>query len=126
MERGCNVIVCALCELSICMHVAARGTSTIMCVYVWLLMSVKVSVFVHVSEFGHWVCGESWHATKDLQPTAPVPKAGHPVSYSFVVCLFVLWDGGFLGFFLLLSFCLLVCYTHTCIIFPCISDCCTV
>ena len=25
---------------------------------------------------------ESWHATKDLQPTVPVLKAGHPVSYS--------------------------------------------
>ena len=43
--------------------------------------------------------------TKDLQPTAPVLKAGHPVSYSFVACLFVSWDGGFLGFFLLLSVC---------------------
>ena len=71
------------------MHVAACGTSTIMCVYVWLFMSVNVSVFVHVSEFGHWVCGESWHATKDLQPTAPVLKAGHPVSYSFVACLWI-------------------------------------
>ena len=55
-------------------------------------MLVNVSVFVNVSEFGHWVCGESWHATKDLQPTAPVLKAGHPVSYSFVACLFISWD----------------------------------
>ena len=47
------------------------------------------------------------HATKYLQPTAPVLKAGHPVSY-FIVCSL----GG--GFFLLLSFYLLVCYTCTC------------
>ena len=33
------------------------------------------------------MCGESWHATKDLQPTFPVLKAGHPVSCS---CVFVL------------------------------------
>ena len=44
-------------------------------------------------------------------------KAGHPVSCSLVACLFVSLDGGFLGFFLLLSFYLIVCYTH--IIFPC-------
>ena len=31
-----------------------------------MFMSVNVSVFVNVNEFGHWVCGESWHATKDL------------------------------------------------------------
>ena len=38
----------------------------------------------------------SWHATKDLQPTAPVLKAGHPVSYSSLyicVCLLVSSDG---------------------------------
>ena len=56
----------------------------------------------------------------------PVLKAGHPVSYSSVVCLFVSVDGGFLGFFLLLSVCLLVYYIHirTCIlysVFPCIT-----
>ena len=32
--------------------------------------------------------------------------------YSFVACLFVSWDESFLGFFLLLSVSLLVCYTH--------------
>ena len=59
------------------------------------------------------MCGESWLATKDLQPTTPVLKAGHPVSYS-VVCLCVSWDGGFLGFFLLLSLCFAsVLYTCT-------------
>ena len=34
------------------------------------------------------------HVTKGHQPTAPVLKAGHPVSYSFVACLFVSWGGG--------------------------------
>ena len=31
-----------------------------------MFMSVNVSVFVNVNEFGHWVFGESWLATKDL------------------------------------------------------------
>ena len=31
-----------------------------------MFMSVSVSVLVNGNEFGHWVCGESWHATKDL------------------------------------------------------------
>ena len=61
-------------------------------------------MYIHVGRVGH--------ATKNLQPTAPVLKAGHPVSYSFVACLFVSWDRGFLGFFLLLSVSLLVYYTH--------------
>ena len=39
------------------------------------------------------------------------------------VCSFVSLDGGFLGFFLLLSILLLVCYTH---IFPCTDVCTTV
>ena len=34
------------------------------------------------------MCGESWLATKDLQPTAPVLKAGHPGVLFFVVGLF--------------------------------------
>ena len=42
-----------------------------------------MSVLVNVSKFGHWVCGESWYATKDLQPTAPVLKAGYSVSYYY-------------------------------------------
>ena len=70
-------------------------------------MSVTVSVFVKVSEFGHWVCGESWHATIDLQPTAPVLTAGNPVSYAFVLCLFVSFE----VFIVLISFGLLVCST---------------
>ena len=48
--------------------------------------------FVMLCEFGHWVCGDIWLAIKDLQPTAPVLKAGHLVSCSSlcmlcVVCL---------------------------------------
>ena len=70
-------------------------------------------MFVNVSEFGHWVCGESWHATEYLQPTAPVLKAGHPVSYSFLVRPFVSLAECFLGFFVLLSFYLLVYCTPT-------------
>ena len=34
------------------------------------------------------MCGESWLATKDLYPTAPVLKAGHPGVPSYI-CLFV-------------------------------------
>ena len=60
-----------------------------------------------------------------LTHVAPVLKAGYPVSYSLFyicVCSLVSSDGGFLGFFLLLSILLLaiVCYTH---IFPCIRTC---
>ena len=40
------------------------------------------------------------HAIKDLKPTTPDLKAGHPVCYSSIVCVcvcvFVRW--GFLGF----------------------------
>ena len=65
---------------------------------------------VMIREFGHWTCGESWLAIKDLQPTAPVLKAGHPVSCSSlcvlcVVCLVcIVWfvEVRFLGFSLLL------------------------
>ena len=43
------------------------------------------------------MCGKSWLATKDLQPTAPVLKAGHPgvPCYNYMyVCLSVSWLGG--------------------------------
>ena len=45
--------------------------STASSIYVTMALTtytctVNVSVFVNVNEFGHWVCGESWHATKDL------------------------------------------------------------
>ena len=39
----------------------------------WLFMSVYMSV-----QDSTWVCGESWLAATDLQPTAPVLKAGLP------------------------------------------------
>ena len=29
----------------------------------------------------HWMCGESWLAIKDLQPTIPSSQAGHPVCF---------------------------------------------
>ena len=68
-----------------------------------------------------WMCGESWLATKDLLPTIPVLKAGHPgvPSYMYIhVCLFV---RDMVGWFILLSFLSyffkLVCYAH---VFPCI------
>ena len=54
------------------------------------------------------MCGESWLAIKDLQPTTPVLKVGHPVSCSSlcvlcVVChVCIVWfvEVRFLGFFL--------------------------
>ena len=60
------------------------------------------------------MCGESWLAIKDLQPTIPVLKAGHSVSdfcCLFVVCVrvcmlfvsFVCIVGGGFYFFLVLS-----------------------
>ena len=76
-----------------------------------MFMSVNVSVFVNVNEFGHRVCGESWHATKALQPTAPVLKAGHPVSYS--CCLFVCFMGWEFLRFLSPPFCLLASVLYT-------------
>ena len=76
-----------------------------------------------------WVCGESWLATKDLQPTAPVLKAGHPGVLFFVVglfsgCLLVcfvvarlfVWVGGW-GFFPFYFHCLLAgvyALVHSC------------
>ena len=42
-----------------------------------------------------------------LQPTAPVVKAGNPVSYAFVVCLFISFD----VYIVLISFGWLVCST---------------
>ena len=41
------------------------------------------------------MCGESWLAIKDLQPTVPVLKAGHPSV--LVLCLYVLFVCGVLG-----------------------------
>ena len=43
---------------------------------------------------GHWVCGESWLTIKDIEPTIPVLKAGHP---SVLFILFVLFRCGVLG-----------------------------
>ena len=42
-----------------------------------------MSLWLFVVRFGHWVCGESWHAIKDFTH-APVLKAGHLVSYLFM------------------------------------------
>ena len=65
-----------------------------------------------VQIFMYIYCATSHHYNLMHASThALVLKAGHPchpVSYSFIVCLL---DEGFLGFFLLLSFYLLVCYT---------------
>ena len=85
-----------------------------------MFMSVNVSVFVNVNEFGHWVCGESWHMPQKIFNPPPQFSRLGTLCPTLVACLFVSWDGSFLGFFLLLSVSLLVCYTHTCIIIPCI------
>ena len=34
-------------------------------VYIYMYVCVTVDICV-CNEFGHWVCGQSWHATKDL------------------------------------------------------------
>ena len=82
---------------------------TCLCTYLSIFLSFGLSMskcFVVLCESGHWVCGESWPVIKDLQPTAPVLKAGHLVSCSCVccVCCLLVWVGilgFFLGFFLL-------------------------
>ena len=64
-------------------------TVTCMCSY-YSIFSKPWAVYVSgLFEFGHWVCGESWLAIKDLQPTAPVLKAGHPMSCSTLCVLCV-------------------------------------
>ena len=77
-----------------------------------------IHVHVHCTLYNHvnLDTGCVGHAIKDLKPTTPDLKAGHPVCYSSIVCVCVcvcLFDGGFLGFFLLLSIVLLVRYTHS-------------
>ena len=46
-----------------------------------LYISITTRIHIHV------------HGTKDLQSTTPVLKAGHPVSYSSIVCSFVSLGG---------------------------------
>ena len=64
--RGCNVSARIFLSLEaatcVCVCVCVSGMSCLRA----RTMSVNVSVFVNVNESGHWVCGESWHATKDL------------------------------------------------------------
>ena len=55
------------------------------------------------------------HVQKIFNPPPQFSRLG-TLCPTLVACLFVSWDGGFLGFFLLLSVSLLVCYTH---IIPC-------
>ena len=58
-----------------------------------MFMSVNVSVFVNVNEFGHWVCGESWSLTH-----RPSSQGWAPCVLLFC-CLFVCFMGWeFLGF----------------------------
>ena len=47
-------------------------------------MSLCVSckcVNASIGNVEHWMCGESWLAIKDLQPTIPSSKAGHLVCF---------------------------------------------
>ena len=60
------------------------------------------------------MCGESWHATKDLQPTVPVLKAGHPVSCScvFVLVCLVRVRGDLFSFLKFFGWCAIHMYFH--------------
>ena len=88
--------------------------------YLKLLLRREGLLFKTTSEFEIVRCMKEVRHTAvvslpqlGLQPTTPVLKAGHPVSYSFVFfCFLFSLDGGFLGVFLILSFFLLVCYTQ--------------
>ena len=84
-----------------------------MCTYLCKPWAVYVGI---LCEFVHWVCGES---IKSLLTTAPVLKAGHPVSCSSlcilcVVCRVKLWFGLLRLWFwsYLCNASWLACYTH--------------
>ena len=68
------------------------------------------------------MCGESWLATKDLQPTAQFSRLGIQVSLAINVCLSGLWLGGLLYLSFLSYFFKLVCYAHA-FACTCISTC---
>ena len=59
-----------------------------------LKRSTTCSLRGSLCEFGHWVCGESWLAIKDLQPTAPVgiwcPAPVYVVCSIHVLCVYCL------------------------------------
>ena len=111
---------------------APRGKHTPYTYRVWSLSVVQLYIRIHVHVLystGHklmyiymyvvpqctlhtstlYTCVCVGHDTAQAISFNPLPQ-----SYSFVACLFVSWDGGFLGFFLLLSVCLLMymCYTQ--------------
>ena len=49
-----------ICQIHLCLH--------------------EICMFISITHMHvHVLCGESWLAIKDLQPTVPVLKAGHPV-----------------------------------------------
>ena len=77
-------------------------------IYMYMLYMHVQCMYMCIYEFGHWVCGESWHMPQKI--FNPLPQ----FSTLCPMCLFVRFIGwGFLGFFLLLSILLLVCYTHS-------------
>ena len=55
-----------------------------------LCMAVYVGecVCVRQCEFGHWVCGESWHVTKIFNPPPQFSRLG-TLCPTLVACLFV-------------------------------------
>ena len=70
--------------------------------------------------FGHWVCGESWHAIKDSLTHRPSSQGWAPGVLPFYVQLCCLsrvctWMEGWgvEGDFFLFCFIWLVCYKHT-------------
>ena len=57
--RGCNMYLCSI--IMSCLSVELLH----MCKYQRMCLCLSIQC---MSEFGHWVCGESWHATKDFNP----------------------------------------------------------
>ena len=81
-----------------------------------------MSLWLFVVRFGHWVCGESWHAMKDFNPPPQFSKPGTwcptflCASVLFVLCVYLVGEWGVEGdfcFFFLFSILWPVCYKHT-------------
>ena len=78
--------------------------------YMYMVCScLCLCIYVRVQD-STWVCGESWLAIKDLQPTALVFKAGIQASCAQCVCLYVhVHVYGVMGFCLYLAGVLYTC-----------------
>ena len=109
----CDYLVC----LFVCLHISsacepewvvARSSPHSVCLHLSELflgvfhprvdcVSLCICVLVCYWEFGHWMCGRVGTIKDLFNPPFPVLKAGHSVSYSYMVCLE--WVSG-VGFFL--------------------------